>query len=84
MLDLLNVWLLCRGTPSDDRTLTFQRINGNSNSDVIYFLPWHTPFHVAKQLGLVALDFLACYEMPPAIVSSVPETRRRSDACFGR
>ena len=73
MLDLLDLWLFCRSTPSDDRSLSFRRIDGCPTSKVVYFLPWHTPFSIAKQLGLVPLDFLACYEMPPAIVSSVPE-----------
>jgi len=54
MLDLLDLWLLCRGIPSDDRTVTFQRINGYRTSNVIYFLPWHTPFYIAKQLGPAA------------------------------
>jgi hypothetical protein len=73
MLDLLDLWLLRRGIPTDDQTLTFRRIDGNPASKVIYFLPWHTPFYVAKHVGLTPLSFLACYEMPPAIVSSVPE-----------
>src|SRR5262245_26677675 len=73
MLDLLDLWLLRRGVPLDDTTQTFRRIDGNPNSNVIYFLPWHTPFYVARHAGFTPLDFLACYEMPPAIVSSVPE-----------
>jgi hypothetical protein len=73
MLDLLDLWLLRRGVPSDDRSLTFRRIEGSSNSRVIYFLPWQTPYYVAKHAGFLPLDFLACYEMPAAIVSSVPE-----------
>jgi hypothetical protein len=40
---------------------------------VIYFLPWHTPFLIARQAGFAPLDFLACYEMPEAIVSSEPQ-----------
>ena len=73
MLDLLDLWLLRRGIPADDHTLTFRRIDGNPNSKVIYFLPWHTPYYVARHLGFTPLEFLACYEMPPASVSSVPE-----------
>jgi hypothetical protein len=73
MFDLLDLWLLRRGIPSDDRTLSFRRIDGNPNSKVIYFLPWHTPLFVARHAGFVPLEFLACYEMPPAIVSSDPE-----------
>ena len=73
MLDLLDLLLLRRGIPSDDWTLTFRRIDGSSKSKVIYFLPWHTPLYVARHFGFTPLEFLACYEMPPAIVSSTPE-----------
>jgi hypothetical protein len=73
MLDLLDLFLLRRGIPSDDRTLAFRRIDGEASSKVIYFLPWHTPFSVARRIGFTPLEFLACYEMPPAIVSSTPE-----------
>jgi pimeloyl-ACP methyl ester carboxylesterase len=73
MYDLLDLLLLKRGTPIDDRTLAFHRIDGPSTAQVIYFLPWHTPFKFAWQAGLLPLDFLACYEMPPAIVSSQPD-----------
>src|SRR5262249_27837614 len=73
MFDLLDLLLLRRGVPSDDRTLTFRRIDGNAGSTIIYFLPWHTSLGFARQAGLVPLDFLACYEMPAAIVSSEPQ-----------
>ena len=73
MFDLLDLWLLRRGIPSDDRSLSFRRIDGNPNAKAIYFLPWHTSFYVARSAGFVGVDFLACYEMPPAIVSSIPE-----------
>src|SRR6478609_6332713 len=73
MFDLLDLWLLRRGIPTDDSTLTFRRVDGNTRSTVVYFLPWHTPFSVARHVGLIRLDYLACYEMPPAIVSSRPE-----------
>ena len=73
MLDLLDLLLLRRGVPSDDRTLTFRRIDGQTTSKVVYFLPWNTPFYVARHAGLIPFEFLACYEMPPAIVSSTPE-----------
>ena len=73
MFDLLDLLLLRRGTPSDDRTLRFRRIDGSPTAKVIYFLPWHTRFVFARQAGFTPLDFLACYEMPLAIVSSVPE-----------
>src|SRR5438477_2413806 len=73
MLDLVDLLLLRRGVPADDRTHTFRRIDGNAASKVLYFLPWHTPFGVARQAGLAPLEFLACYEMPAAIVSSEPD-----------
>lgn len=72
MLDLLDILLLSRGTPADDRTLAFRRIDGSPASKVIYFLPWFTPFWFARRAGFAPLDFLAAYEMPPAIVSSEP------------
>jgi hypothetical protein len=73
MLDLLDLLLLKRGLPNDDRTLSFRRIDGEGTANVIYFLPWHTPFSVCRQAGFMPLDFIACYEMPCAIVSSDPE-----------
>ena len=73
MLDLVDLLLLRRGIPADDRELTFRRIDGNASSKVLYFLPWHTPFGIARQIGIMPLDFLACYEMPAAIVSSEPD-----------
>jgi pimeloyl-ACP methyl ester carboxylesterase len=73
MFDFLDLLLLRRGIPSDDRTLTFRRIDGSEQSPVIYFLPWHTPYTIARQAGFTPLDFLAAYEMPRAIVSSEPE-----------
>src|SRR5947207_11646856 len=73
MLDIVDLLLLRRGIPADDRTLAFRRIDANPASTVIYFLPWHTPFAFARQAGFAPLDFLACYEMPPAIVSSEPK-----------
>jgi pimeloyl-ACP methyl ester carboxylesterase len=69
-MDLL---LLRRGVPTDDRSQTFNRIDGHPAARVIYFLPWRTPFNICWQLGCVPLDFFASYEMPPAIVSSEPE-----------
>ena len=73
MFDLLDLFLLRRGIPADDRTIDFRRIDGNPHSKVIYFLPWHTPFSFARQFGFIALDYLACYEIPPALVSSEPD-----------
>ena len=72
MLDLVDLLLLGRGIPADDRKLGFRRVDGNPTSKVIYFLPWQTSFGVARHVGFTPLEFLACYEMPPAIVSSEP------------
>jgi hypothetical protein len=72
MFDLVDMLLLRRGIPADDQSLSFRRIDGNPASKVIYFLPWHTPFSVARGAGFLPLDFLAAYEMPPSIVSSEP------------
>jgi hypothetical protein len=73
MFDLVDLLLLRRGIPADDRTLAFRRVDGDQSSNVIYFLPWHTPFAFARHAGFAPLNFLACYEMPNAIVSSEPE-----------
>jgi hypothetical protein len=73
MFDLVDLLLLRRGVPANDRTLTFRRIDGNQASNVIYFLPWQTPFAFARHAGFAPLNFLACYEMPSAIVSSEPK-----------
>lgn len=72
MFDLLDLLLLRRGIPADDQSLSFRRIDGNPQSNVIYFLPWHTSFGFARSTGMAPLDFLAAYEMPRAIVSSNP------------
>ena len=73
MLDLVDLLLLRRSIPADDRKVAFRRIDGNPASSVIYFLPWCTPFAFARQAGFTPLDFLACYEKPTGIVSSEPE-----------
>jgi hypothetical protein len=72
MFDLVDMLLLRRGIPADDGLATFRRTDGDPSSKVIYFLPWHTPFSIARAAGFLPLDFLAAYEMPPSIVSSEP------------
>jgi hypothetical protein len=72
MFDIVDMLLLRRGIPADDQSAGFRRIDGNPSSKVIYFLPWHTPFSIARAAGFLPLDFLAAYEMPPSIVSSEP------------
>ncbi len=56
----------------DDGSMAFHRADGNPHSRVICFLPWRMPYRLAGVVGLVPKDYLACYEMPSAIVSSEP------------
>lgn len=72
MQDLIDSLLLTRPPPRDDTCLAYRKIIGTPSSRVIYFLPFNTPFRVARHLGFIPLEFLACYEMPKAIVSSDP------------
>jgi pimeloyl-ACP methyl ester carboxylesterase len=73
MFMLLDRYLLRRPLALDDWTLTSTRIDGlNSAVPVIYFLPWNTPFWIAKKFGLIDSRFTACYELAPALVSSEP------------
>lgn len=69
---MLDALLLGAGKDGDDLCLNYRRVLGNARSDVICYLPWKTPFELAQKLGLVPRDYLACYEMPNAIVSSEP------------
>jgi hypothetical protein len=48
------------------------RIDGDPGCHVIYFLPWQTPYSVAKACGLLPLAFAACYEMPRNVVCGDP------------
>lgn len=57
----------------DDTSTEFLRIDGDPRSAVICCLPWRMPYRLALATRLVPRDFLACYEMPRAIVSSEPE-----------
>ena len=70
---MLDALLLGAGKDGDDLCLNFRRVLGNPRSNVICYLPWKTPFELAQKLGLVPREFLACYEMPYAIVSSEPQ-----------
>jgi hypothetical protein len=73
MLDVRDGWLLRAAQKSDDTSVCFRRFRGNGRANVICFLPWLTPFRLAAGMGIVPKDFLACYEMPSALVSSEPE-----------
>lgn len=69
---MLDEYLLSLSKDGDDRALQFKRHLGSPTSNVICFLPWKTPLPLAKRFGLVPADYLACYELPNAIVSSEP------------
>jgi pimeloyl-ACP methyl ester carboxylesterase len=69
---VLDALLLGAGKDGDDLCLKYRRVLGNPRSNVVCYLPWKTPFELAQKLGLVPREFLACYEMPCAIVSSEP------------
>ncbi|MCC7252302.1 hypothetical protein [Hyphomicrobium sp.] len=73
MLDSLGQDLLRQQSVGDDTSTDFLRIDGDPLSDVICCLPWRMPYRLAQASRLVPRNFLACYEMPRAIVSSEPE-----------
>jgi pimeloyl-ACP methyl ester carboxylesterase len=73
MLNGLGHVLLRGGLVGDDTSTEFRRIEGNPNSRTVCFLPWCMPYRLAKTVGLVPCDYLVCYEMPGAIVSSEPD-----------
>lgn len=64
---------LCPPSVGDDTCTAFTRIDGESGASLICFLPWRMPYRLAQVSRIVPLNFLACYEMPRAIVSSEPE-----------
>lgn len=72
MVELLEQALLS-GMLSTGHDLSFRRIDGDRKSQTIYFLPWHLPYELAKRAGMLPLNFLACYQMPIAIISSIPQ-----------
>ncbi len=45
---------------------------GGIDSDVIYFLPWRTPYIVGRVCGFLPLPFAACYETPACAVCPDP------------
>ena len=73
MLEGREGWLLRAAQNADDASLDYRKVAGNGRAPVVCFLPWLTPFRLARRMGLVPQDFLVCYEMPSAIVSSEPE-----------
>ena len=73
MLDSLGLNILRQRSVGDDTCTGFQRIDGDQHSATICCLPWRMPYQLAKVSRLVPKSYLACYEMPRAIVSSEPE-----------
>lgn len=73
MLDSLGLKILRPQSVGDDTSTAFLRIDGDPGSDVICCLPWRMPYKLARASRIVPQRFLACYEMPRAIVSSEPE-----------
>ncbi|WP_072396942.1 hypothetical protein [Hyphomicrobium sp. CS1GBMeth3] len=57
----------------DDTSTAFLRVDGDPNATLMCFLPWRMPYRLAQASRIVPPSFLACYEMPRAIVSSEPE-----------
>jgi pimeloyl-ACP methyl ester carboxylesterase len=57
----------------DDTSTEFRRIDGDPRGTTICFLPWLMPYRLAMGMRVVPRDFLACYEMPRAVVSSEPD-----------
>lgn len=64
---------LCPRSVGDDTCTAFARIDGDPASSLICFLPWRMPYRLAHVARIVPRNFLACYEMPRAIVSSEPD-----------
>jgi pimeloyl-ACP methyl ester carboxylesterase len=73
MLEGMGQFLLRAASLGDDTCIKFRRIEGNGRAPVVCFLPWRMPYRLAQGMGLVPRDFLVCYEMPGAIVSSEPD-----------
>ncbi len=73
MLYSLGQGLLRERSVGDDTSTEFVRIDGDQHATTIVCLPWQMPYRLAQATRLVPRHFLACYEMPRAIVSSEPE-----------
>lgn len=65
--------LLYSRSVGDDTSTGFLRIDGDPDATMICCLPWRMPYRLALASRIVPQNFLACYEMPRAIVSSEPE-----------
>lgn len=72
-MDTLDYLLLKRPIHLDDQSMSFERAVSRVSSSIICFLPWRVPLPLARSFGLIPSSFLACYELPNALVGSVPE-----------
>lgn len=72
MMDALDYVLLKASSEEDDDNLSFQRVLGDTSSRVICFLPWKVTIKTAQRMRIIPKHFLACYQLPSAIVSSEP------------
>lgn len=72
MMDALDYVLLKAPSDQDDDSLSFQRVLGDKTSRVICFLPWKVTMKTARRMRIIPKHFLACYQLPSAIVSSEP------------
>lgn len=73
MLDTVGQDALWERFAGDDTSTEFVRVDGDQHAATIVCLPWQMPYRLAKAARIVPKPFLACYEMPRAIVSSEPE-----------
>ena len=72
MMDALDFVLLNASSEQVDDSLSFERVLGDLTSRVICFLPWKVTIQTAKRMKIIPKSFLACYQLPSAIVSSEP------------
>ena len=72
MMDALDYVLLNATSSQDDDSLSFQRVLGDLSSRVICVLPWKVTIKTAQRMKIIPKHFLACYQLPSAIVSSEP------------
>jgi pimeloyl-ACP methyl ester carboxylesterase len=72
MIDSLDRLFMSGETATDDECMSYLRVVGDTTSRLICFLPWRMSFVAAQRFGVVPDRFLACYQMPLAIVSSEP------------
>jgi pimeloyl-ACP methyl ester carboxylesterase len=72
MIDTLDQLFVGGDASLNDDSLSYLRVVGDTASNLLCFLPWRMSFAAAQRLGVVPDRFLACYQLPLAIVSSEP------------